>query len=147
MAAAVAGILAMVAQVVLAAGEVARILSATVNLNSALLADRTEATAAGLITPEAQDKGLQQESLGKQTQPCILAAVAVVPTLVLLVRTALAVLAAAVTETMLALTRADILELPIPAVAAADAPGAAPPAQAAAASLSSARPRIKEVPQ
>ena len=145
--AAVAGILAEVAQVVLAAGVVAISMASPMHLNSALLADRTEATAASLITTEAQDKGLPQESLGKQTQPCILAAVAVVPTLVILVRTVLAVLAAAVTETMLALTRADILELPIPAVEAADAPTAAPPAQAAAASLSSARPRIKEVPQ
>ena len=145
MAAAVVGLLTMVAQVVLAAGVVARSLPTPMNLNSVLLADRTEATAAILITAEAQDKGLPQESLGKQAQPCILAAVAVVPTLVLLVRTVLAVLAAAVTETMLALTRADILELPIPAVEAADAPTAAPPARAAAASLSSARPRIKEV--
>lgn len=147
MAAAVAGLLTMVSQVVLAAGVVARSMPTPMNLNSALLADRMEATAASLITTEAKDKGLQQESLGKQAQPCILAAVAVVPTLVLLVRTVLAVLVAVVTETMLALTRADILEPPTPAVEAADAPGAAPPAQAAAASLSSARPRIKEVPQ
>lgn len=147
MAAAVAGLLTMVAQVALAAGEVARGFPAPMHLNSALLADRTEATAAILITAEAKDKGLQQESLGKQTQPCILAVVAEVLSLMLLVRTALAVLAAAVTETMLALTGTDIREPPTPAVVAADASGAAHPALAAPASLSSARPRIKEVPQ
>ena len=147
MAAAVAGILAMVAQVVLAAGVVARSLPTPMNLNSALLADRTEATAASLITTEAKDKGLPQESLGKQAQPCILEAVAVVPTLVLLVHTVLAVLAAAVTETMLALTRADIREPPTPAEVVVDAPGVGHLVLEVQVSLSFARPRTKEVPQ
>lgn len=129
-----------VMQVVLVVAVLAHISAPLTHLNLVPLAGQTEATAAILISTEAQDKGLQQESLGKQAQPCILAAVAVVLTRVILVRTALVVLAAAVTEITLVVDITDIREPPTPAAVAVDAPTAAPPARAAAASLSSVKP-------